>query len=471
MNSITATGSLPGIPRLRRLLLWSHRNRRRGPRYVMITVVTLACVWLPAMAYLGLATPSYTSKWTLILPGKGAGSSINLTDIGQASTIAASPYGSPSISPQVNYKELFTSDAVRQAAADRLGMTPDEFGKPRIKLVDQTSLIYLSVAASEPDIARAKARALNESLLELLDRLRSDEIQRRETGFNTMLEGFREKLDRARDALLEYQSRSDIVATGQLDQLTLSIEQLYLERAQVKADLEEARGQVQQLATNLGLTAQQAGDALVLQNDPLFQNSLEEHSDARLLLNGYANKWGDRHPEVRKEEARLAAARRTMQERIDVLIGGRNPELIDLLQLEADSTRNTLFENLINLDARCAGLENKFSELQGLITHMQKKLNELTGNAARLDDLKRDHQVAEAVFSSALARVDTGKSDIYVSYPLVQSLDAPTLPDKPTSPNTLLVIAGALAGSLFVMTGLALMWIRKPFLRRILKNA
>lgn len=471
MNSVIATGGRQGFPRLRRLLLWSHRNQRRGPRYVMTTTIALACLWLPAMAYLALAEPSYTSKWTLILPGKGAGSSINLADIGQASTIAASPYGSPSISPQVNYKELITSDGVIQAAADKLGMTPREFGKPRIKLVDQTSLIYLSLAGSEPDTARAKARALNESLLELLDRLRNDEIQRRETGFDNMLQGFREKLDRARNALLEYQSQSDIVATGQFDQLTLSIEQLYLERAKVKADLEEARGQVRQLAANLGLTAQQAGDALVLQNDPLFQNGQQEHSAARLLLNGYANKWGDQHPEVRKEQARLAAARRTMRERIDTLIGGHNPELIELLQLEGDSTRNALFENLINLDARRTGLEDKFSELHRLIVEMQAKLNELTGNAARLDDLKRDHQVAEAVFSSALARVDTGKSDIYVSYPLVQLLDTPTLPDKPTSPNTLLVIAGALAGSLFVIAGLVLMWIRKPLLRKILKSA
>ncbi|MDH3527202.1 MAG: hypothetical protein OEN52_11815 [Gammaproteobacteria bacterium] len=471
MDKAPATGSLHGIPRLRRLQLWSHRNRRRGPRYVTISVIALACVWLPAIAYLMLATPSYTSKWTLILPGKGAGSSINLADIGQASTIAASPYGSPSISPQVNYKELVSSDGVILAAAEKLDMTAKEFGKPRIKLVDQTSLIYLSMTGSEPDIARAKARALNETLLELLERLRTDEIQQRETGFDNMLQGFRIKLDQARNALLKHQSQSDIVASGQFEQLTLSIEQLYLERARVKADLEEMRGQVQRLAANLGLTAQQAGDALILQNDRLFQNSLDEYSESRLLLNSYANKWGDKHPEVHKEKSRLAATRRTMQQRIDALIQGRNDELIELLQLEGDTTRNALFENLINLDARRMGLEEKFNELLRLITEMQKKLNDLTGNAAILDDLKRDHQVAEAVFSSALARVDTGKSDIYVSYPLVQLLDLPTLPEKPTSPNTLLVIAGALTGSLFVLTGLVLMWIRKPLLHKILKNA
>jgi uncharacterized protein involved in exopolysaccharide biosynthesis len=453
-----------------RLPLNHCRERRRQCR-LTAAALALSCLWLPVIAYLTLATPDYVSNWTLILPGSGAGTSVNLADIGQASTIAASPYGSTGISPKVNYKELITSDVVIHAAAKSLDMTAEHFGKPRVRLVEQTSLINLDISGSEPGLARAKAHALNASLLQLLDRLRIDEIQRRDAGFNNMLQGFREKLDQARNALLDYQSQSDIVHTGQFDQLTLSIEQLYLERARVKADLEEVRGQVRQLAESLGLTARQIGDALVLQNDPLFRNSRDEHSQARLLLETYTDKWGDRHPEVRKEKTRLAAARRTMQQRIETLVQGSNPELIELLQLEGDTTRNALFENLVVLDSRRTGLEEKFGELQRLIADMQKKLGELAGKAARLDDLKRDHQVAEAVFSSALARIDTGKSDIYVSYPLVQLLDAPTLPDAPASPDTPLVIAGAVAGSLFVIAGLVLMWIREPFLRRISKSA
>ena len=457
--------------RLKRILLWSHKNERRGPRYVLTTVLALSCIWLPATAYMMLASPTYTSKWSLILPGKGAGASVNLTDIGQASTMAASPYGSPSISPKVNYKELISSDAVIQAAAEKLDITAREFGEPRIKLVDQTSLIYLSINGSNPDMAQAKAHALQESLTALLNKLRNDEIQRRENGFNDMLLGFREKLQQARDTLLEFQAESEIVTIEQFKQMALTIEELHLQRANVQANLNEVRGQVSQLAENLGLSAQQAGDALILQNDQLFQTSLTDYTDARLLLTTNTSKWGENHPEVRKERARQTAAQKAMSQRLQLLLKGRHQDLIDLLRLGGDTTRNALFQDLISLDSRRRGLQEKSRELSRLIEEMEERLNVLTSNAASLDDLERDHQIAEAVFTSALARIDTGKSDIYVSYPLIQVLDAPTLPIKVTSPNPPLVIIGASAGSLFVIAGLVLMWKRKPYIQRILKSA
>jgi len=86
MGSGNRTGLLKRFPRLKHILLWSHKNERRGPRYVLTMTLALSCIWLPAIAYIVFASPTYTSKWSLILPGKGAGASVNLTDIGQAST-------------------------------------------------------------------------------------------------------------------------------------------------------------------------------------------------------------------------------------------------------------------------------------------------------------------------------------------------------------------------------------------------
>jgi uncharacterized protein involved in exopolysaccharide biosynthesis len=189
------------------------------------------------------------------------------------------------------------------------------------------------------------------------------------------------------------------------------------------------------------------------------------------LLTTNTSKWGENHPEVRKERARQTAAQKAMSQRLQLLLKGRHQDLIDLLRLGGDTTRNALFQDLISLDSKRRGLQEKCRELSRLIEEMEERLNVLTSNAASLDDLERDHQIAEAVFTSALARIDTGKSDIYVSYPLIQVLDAPTLPIKVISPNPPLVIIGASAGSLFVIAGLVLMWKRKPYIQRILKSA
>jgi len=119
----------------------------------------MGVIWGIAISYILLAQPTYTSKWTLILPGKGAGSNINLNDIGQASTMAASPYSNSVTNPKSNYKEFIKSDLVIRMAANKQGLTPRELGAPRVKLVDQTSLIYLSITGNSPEQAQSKAVA------------------------------------------------------------------------------------------------------------------------------------------------------------------------------------------------------------------------------------------------------------------------------------------------------------------------
>jgi uncharacterized protein involved in exopolysaccharide biosynthesis len=75
------------------------------------------------------------------------------------------------------------------------------------------------------------------------------------------------------------------------------------------------------------------------------------------------------------------------------------------------------------------------------------------------------------LFSSALARLDTNKQDRFASYPLVQILEAPSLPRAPSSPSPLLALAGAVVASFLVLFGAALIWTRQPIIRHFFPNA
>jgi len=72
------------------------------------------------------------------------------------------------------------------------------------------------------------------------------------------------------------------------------------------------------------------------------------------------------------------------------------------------------------------------------------------------------------VFSSALARVDTNKADPFASYPLVQTLEEPSLPRKRASPSTTLALAGAIAASILLVIGFLLLWLRQPIIHKLL---
>ena len=90
---------------------------------------------------------------------------------------------------------------------------------------------------------------------------------------------------------------------------------------------------------------------------------------------------------------------------------------------------------------------------------------------AKLADLAGDLRVAEAVFSSALARLDTNKSDPFASYPLVQTLEAPSLPRAKSAPSPVFAIAGAMGATLLILIGFLLLWLRQPIIRKLLPNA
>ena len=88
--------------------------------------------------------------------------------------------------------------------------------------------------------------------------------------------------------------------------------------------------------------------------------------------------------------------------------------------------------------------------------------------ATRLKDLQRDFAVAEAVFASAIARGQTSRSDRFASYPLVQVLEDPSLPEHPSSPRRKLAIAAGGAATIFLIIGLSLGWLRRPLIDRLL---
>ena len=99
----------------------------------------------------------------------------------------------------------------------------------------------------------------------------------------------------------------------------------------------------------------------------------------------------------------------------------------------------------------------------------EERVRTLSDAAAKLDALQREYKVAEAVFASALARINTAKSDIFASYPMVQVVSSPSIDHVPTSPNIKIAIAGGVAGSAFALFSLLLAWIRQPILGRAVK--
>ena len=114
------------------------------------------------------------------------------------------------------------------------------------------------------------------------------------------------------------------------------------------------------------------------------------------------------------------------------------------------------------------GLASQLKAQSEELAKDRERVRALVDVASKLDTLNRDYKVADAVFASALARINTSKTDIFASYPMLQVAEPPTMPEKASSPNKIIAAAAGAGGTLFLLIGLGLAWVRRPLIDRIL---
>ncbi|WP_017720618.1 GumC family protein [Kamptonema formosum] len=432
-------------------------------RYTVSGVGANALLWGVVVTYLKVAPPSYICEWSLILPETGVKSNVSINNIGQASSSSDSPYSSLSLDPRANYQAILESDPVLEAAAQKLGIEVKDLGEPKIKLVPQTAVMNISVSAKSAEGSTKKSLALYEAFQQRLAELRAEEARQRQQGVRDTIERARDKLQKAQQELLAYQSRTGLASIDQFREISLNIEQLRKQQIEVQAEQEQLNRKQAQMSASLGLTPQQAADALVLQADTVFQQYLKNYAESSALLKAYLSKWSPTHPGVVDEQAKQEAARQALMQRIRLLVGRElsEQELQPLMLSDVSNKRADLFQELISVRAQLEGLTGQAEELGRKIAQLESKQPQKIEEAAKLEDLQSQLQAAETVFRSTMAQQDVGKSDIYAAYPLVQLLKKPVPPEKPNNLKTLLVLAGASLGTLFVTAGLILLWMRE----------
>ena len=79
--------------------------------------------------------------------------------------------------------------------------------------------------------------------------------------------------------------------------------------------------------------------------------------------------------------------------------------------------------------------------------------------------------MAEVIFTSAAARIEASRADIFASYPVIQLLASPSFPVLHSSPNKMIAIVAAVAGIFFITFGLFLIWQRTHLIELLLKKS
>lgn len=369
-------------------------------------------------------TPKYKTSWVVLLPGTERASTINLDNLGEARSSGKNAYGSVSISPKNTYKEIALSDAVIQQAASAYGVEAYAFSKPRIKLIDQTPAMEFTLKGTSKDELAGRAALFNDTFHDILDKLRKNEIERHYQGVEGNLSEAKKRLKEAREAILDYQSKSNIVSDEQFQIWLNNAEQLRTKQSQTEVKIASTEATLDAELSQLGVSAEQAEAFLLLQANPanrvameLLSEKLTEHASKQKI-------FGKQNPKRQQLEQEIAGIRKSLAgnlRTVPLLSSIKRPQLYGLLSGEIRSS-------LQRANERIATLKGAKAELAALDTQQNQythRIKEHVAEAAQLSDLKRGHQIAEAIFSSALAKLDTSRLDIYATYPLTQLLTEP----------------------------------------------
>lgn len=438
--------------------------------YIQTGAVSLAIIWVIIIAIISFIPDSYVSKWTLILPGPGAGANVNLESVGQASSASSSPYSNSAIDPRENYKAIASTSTILNAAAKQLNLHPSDVGKPKQKLPSQTGIMHFSISAPTPQLAQDKAWAHYHSLQELLSTLRTDEVKQRENSIKLGMDGFVSKVGDSHDRILEFQTEAGLISPEQFKESALTVERLRHHQVNLKAKLIGLKARTKLLEAHLSLSTEQAADLLKLKNDQLYRQLLVSYAEVSAKLAELSGHHGELHPKITNQKSQKASILNALKRRSQSLLGSQEEQFILMLSADNNNARGLLIQQLLTLTTESEGLEQELNSLTNQIQIWDKKLIDNNDEMAKLNDLQREHQVATAVFTSALAKMDVGKADIYSAYPLIQLLEPPSFPYSPNKLPTLLTLVGGIASTVFILIGLSLLWIRKPILRKILTS-
>ncbi|MEO1039581.1 MAG: hypothetical protein AAFX09_08545 [Pseudomonadota bacterium] len=444
-------------------------GRGRVLRYALVLTLGALFIGGASSAYYLMSPRSYTSGFSLILPGAGTSARVNLETLGSTDASAPSPFSSPSLSPTVQYKRLMDSHRIRGAVARQLGVEVGQLPSFKIRLQDQTPMIFVQMNAGSAD----QAFVLSETLLAVfqreLDALRQEERAARDDAFKSALAQYEADVATARTAVLVLQSETGLISRGQYDTLVTDANGLEQQHGTAQDRAALLTAQSRRLSQLIGLEPDVAAAILILRGDPQFEALRIDLGEAANEIASLREVLGSNHPDMRTATDRHAGLLNEMAARGEALLGVARYRALRLADINLDDERANMLRQMVELAAEAAGENAAAAALAERISAIRTRIADLSPIVADLEARLRAHRVSETVFASAVARLSTAQTDLFSSYPMVQVLEAPARPDSPTSPSLKIAAGAAIAGYLVFVMGVLLLWLRLPLIRLLWK--
>jgi succinoglycan biosynthesis transport protein ExoP len=417
-------------------------------RRVWIVALTLIVASLVAVAVLLFAPPRYDAEAT---------ASIDPGSIDPVTDTATSPMSTSLV--QGNLMSLVGSERVAVDVVKRLNLTANpavqeqfrassSFGRENIddwmaETIGKnvlasfqlgTNVLSIKYKSTDPKQAALFANTFLAATIDETIAMKASAGDQTARWFAPQLDDLRRELEKARSALQQFQSRTNVVAPSQTSADTESAA-----LAAVTADLATSRGLLTALQSRL---ASGSSDPAIDPSDPDLQmiNGLKDKiSSAQAEIEAVKNSLGPNNPKMVSAAANLATLRRQLAD-------------------ASEKSRTHLKEKIATTQGQIASLEIGQAQAQKTLIAAQAQRD-------RLADLQRDVVFKLDELNARERVASQARLQSKLTFGDISPLDKAIAPLSPAFPKPMLILPAAVGGGLVL--GMILALIAEAMDRRI----
>lgn len=416
--------------------------------------VMLAATAYAATIYADLTfSPMWQANAKLNLPQITSGLNANLGTLGNIQNTGSS------FSKEINPLQIQASIITSETVLERLrSLDPQKNSFPTINSYkglitvtpqEQSTIISLEVQGSSPQIARQRLLMLIEIYQQRLNELRRNDNVVREKFSQPELEQARINLVQTQTALSQFKQSTGLFdSDAQSKALVSAINNLRTSQATAIAQAQSNQSQAQAAAASLGITPQQAMNSLRLSENKDYLAIRDKLSQLEATLAEARSKYRDDSPQVESLMLKRQELLNSLKQQISAIVPGATVAAVDKTLGNSDSqnSRKEIVADLVRKQTEAQGLRQQASQLQVQVDKLNAQLRNISTNQAQLSYLQRRYEIAEGVYKAIIAQAQQAKTNPFIVYPNVQTLDEPSIDPTPTKPKRWLsLIGGVLA--------------------------
>lgn len=317
---------------------------------------------------------------------------------------------------------------------------------------DLSTILSLEVEAGSSELAQQRLLTIIEVYQQRLNELRRHDAEVRAQFVQSELEQAQANLKEVQAELTQFQKSTAIVSSEeQTKGLINAINTLKTNYATVVAEGQAQTAQAREIASQLGLTSQQAMNSLRLAEYKEYQAIRDKLSQVETDLAETRGLYTEASPQVQTLLEQQQELQQQLSQKMNTVLPGLETTQLDktLGGNEGRDSRIEMITELISAQSAAEGLQQQAAQIQEQVNQLSGGLNYLSANQSQLSDLQRRYEIAESTYKSIIAQIQKAKASPFDVYPNVQLVDAPTLGTKSPDPSLPLITFGGVLTAIF----------------------